>query len=319
MYSVIIPVYRNEESLPELIAGLEALSASIQARHGQPFEVVMVVDGCPGRCHEILRSLLPAASFPAQLVLHARNFGSFAAIRTGLKAARGAYFGVISADLQEPLDLLERFLEILARGEADIVVGQREGREDPALSRLSSSLFWGLYRRWVMREIPPGGVDLFGGTRQIRDHLLGMTESHGSLVGQLFWLGFRRRHIGYVRRARKYGRSAWRFSAKLTYMLDSIFAFTDLPIRVLTAVGLVGIVLSIAFAALVTVLRLVGDIQVPGYSASAVLITFFGGANLLGLGIVGSYAWRAYENSKRRPLALVQSVLDFGGKSEGPI
>lgn len=317
MYSVIIPVYRNEESLPELVKGLEALCADVQGRYRQAMEVVFVVDGCPGRSHIVLQALLDGASFRSQLVLHARNFGAFAAIRTGLAHASGEYFGVISADLQEPLDLLRQFLGALLDGGSDIVVGQRENRDDPGLSRFSSGLFWKLYRACIMPDIPPGGADLFGGTRRIRDHLLQMEECHGSLVGQVFWLGFRRTFIGYRREARPYGRSGWTFGRKLTYMIDSVFAFTDLPIRILTIVGAIGVMFATCFGITVAVMRWLGDIMVPGYAALAVLITFFGGANLLGLGVVGAYAWRAYENSKHRPLALVQDARIFPGRPQG--
>lgn len=317
MYSVIIPVYRNEESLPELVSELEKLSDTLKQRCGQITEFVFVVDGCPERSHALLHRLLPSASFPSQLILHARNFGSFAAIRTGMTAASGDYMGVIAADLQEPLDLLVSFLESLQGEECDIVVGQRESRDDPMMTRVTSGLFWKIYRSWVIPDIPPGGVDVFGCTRRVRDELLKLQEVRGSLVGQLFWLGFRRKHVGYNRQARKYGRSGWSLRRKLVYMADSIFAFTDLPIRLLSLIGGVGMLFSVIFGIVVVILRLTGGIHVPGYAALAVLVTFFSGLNLMGLGIVGTYAWRADENAKRRPLTVVQDCSQFGGSPKG--
>src|SRR5262249_40652015 len=102
MYSVIVPVYRNTESLPELVDALAGAARSVQGKFGVPFEAVFVVDGSPDDDFLILERLPPSAAFRSQLILHARNFGSFAAIRTGLKAAQGEFFGVIAADLQEP-------------------------------------------------------------------------------------------------------------------------------------------------------------------------------------------------------------------------
>ena len=141
------------------------------------------------------------------------------------------YFGVIAADLQEPPELLVDFLAPLVTNVADIVVGRREGREDPAATRISANLFWRLYRIFVNPEIPSGGVDLFGCTRQVRDELVRLEESHSSLVGLLFWVGFRRYETPYVRRARAHGKSSWTVAKKFTYLLDSVFAFTDLPVR----------------------------------------------------------------------------------------
>lgn len=307
MYSVIIPVYRNEEFIPTLIAEFSRIGEVILDRFGLTTEFVFVVDGSPDNCYALLRDLLPNASFPSQLVLHARNFGSLAAIRTGLLTGRGSYFGVIAADLQEPPELLVDFLGPLVANAADIVVGRREGREDPAATRISANLFWRFYRIFVNPEIPPGGVDIFGCSRQVRDELVRLEESHSSVVGLLFWVGFRRYEAPYVRRARAYGKSSWTFRKKFTYLLDSIFAFTDLPIRLLALCGILGLLLGIGFGITVGVLRLLGEIDVPGYAATIIVITFFGSLNTLGLGIVGIYAWRANENAKRRPLSVVQA------------
>ena len=316
MYSVIIPVYLNAEFITLLISELDRFDETIRARFGIPVEFVFVVDRSPDESHALLEEALPKAPFRSQLILHARNFGSFAAIRTGLQAAKGDHFGIIAADLQEPPDLLVRFLEVLSAGTHDIVVGVREGRNDPAMSRISAVLFWRLYRRLVMGEIPDGGVDVFGCNRRVRDELLRFEEAHSSLVGLVFWLGFRRAEIGYTRRARAYGKSAWTLSKKITYLLDSVFAFTDLPVRVLTLVGLLGTSFALFFGLLMVVMRLVGNIQVPGYAATIVVIAFFGALNTLGLGLVGAYAWRGYENTKRRPLSIIQSAKVFGGAGE---
>jgi len=311
MYSVVIPVYKNEGSIPALLSELSSVSGVIADRFGLTTEFVFVVDGSPDNCYSLLQEMLPRASFRSQLILHARNFGSLAAIRTGLIAGAGTYFGVIAADLQEPPQLLVDFLGPLVANKADIVVGRREGREDPATSRISANLFWRLYRILVNPDIPPGGVDLFGCNRQVRDELIRLEESHSSLVGLLFWVGFRRCETPYVRRTRPYGKSAWTVAKKFTYLLDSVFAFTDLPVRLLAFCGMLGLILGVGFGITVGFLRLVGEIDLPGYAATIVAITFFGSLNTLGLGIVGIYAWRANENAKRRPHSVVQAVDRF--------
>lgn len=311
MYSVVIPVYRNEESIPALVESLRQLALDVRQRHGDDFEAVFVVDGCPDRSHIVLERLLPQAGFRSQLIRHSRNFGSFAAIRTGLAAATGDRFGVIAADLQEPPELLLAFRDLLASGDYDVVVGCRESRDDPLPARLASALFWRLYRLLVIRDMPARGVDVFGCTRAFRDQLLRLEEANSSLVGLLFWLGFRRAEVPYHRRARQHGTSAWTLGRKLSYLFDSVFSFTDLPVRVLTALGALGLVVSIVFGSVVVLLKLLGRFDVPGYAATVVVVMFFGAINMLGLGIVGSYAWRGYENTKRRPLALVAEARSF--------
>jgi glycosyltransferase involved in cell wall biosynthesis len=315
VFSVVIPVYRNEASIPELIAALSAAGEEMQRRFGEELEAVFVVDGSPDGSHASLERELPGASFPSVLLRHSRNFGAFAAIRSGLAAARGEYCGVMAADLQEPPELMLQFLDAMRRGECDVVVGRREGREDPPLGRLASGLFWRLYRAFVIPELPEGGVDAFGCTRGFRDELLRLEESNSSLVGLVYWLGFRRGEVTYARRSRRHGKSSWTLRKKVTYLFDSVFSFTDLPIRMLMTGGLIGLVTASLMGAIVLVGRLLGTIQVPGYTATALLVMFFGALNAFGLGIIGTYAWRAFENTKRRPLALVMDARAFGGQA----
>jgi glycosyltransferase involved in cell wall biosynthesis len=310
-YSVVVPVYGNEGSIGELVEAIKRLDA----QHRGALEAVFVVDGSPDRSYERLAAALPTSGFASQLLLLSRNFGSFAAIRAGLRAARGEHFAVMAADLQEPESLVVDFFRALDAGDCDVVLGVRKARSDPFASRLASSLFWGVYRRFVQREVPPGGIDVFACNRAFRDQLLALDETHTSLVGQVIWLGFRRREIGYARLPRRHGRSAWTWTRKARYLADSLFSFSDLPIRALTWAGAAGLVLSVLLATIVLVARLSGRIDVPGYAATVLVIVFFASLNSFGLGIIGGYTWRAYENVKRRPNAIVMSACEFGPHS----
>lgn len=309
MLSLIVPVYKNEESLPDLLIAVENLSSDL----ADGLEAVFVVDGSPDRSYEYLRDHLPAQRFASQLILLSRNFGSFSAIRAGLEHARGEHFAVMAADLQEPPELVLQMNRLLQSDEADVVVGVRDGRDDPFSSRIAAQTFWRMYRRYVVPEMPEGGVDIFACNKAFRDSLLKLEERHSSLVAQVFWLGYRRKEVSYQRRARQHGKSAWTFRKKVNYLMDSIFAFTDLPIRLVLRVGVIGAVLSLIFGSLVALGRLTGFITIPGYAPTIIAITLFGSLNLLGLGIVGSYAWRTYENTKQRPLAVALRVEAFEG------
>lgn len=311
MLSLVIPVYKNEGSLPRLLREVGAVAADIQGE----LEVVFVVDGSPDGSLRLLQELLPSWHVRSQLIDLSRNFGSFSAIAAGLRHGRGEYFAVISADLQEPPALAATFHKLMASGEADVVFGYRTGRADPWASRAVSGLFWGLYRRLVVPDMPPGGVDVFGCTRAVRDRLLEMKEINTNLVALLLWLGFRRVFVPYERRAREEGRSAWTLGKKWRYALDSIFSFTDLPVRILLALGTLATVVAIVAGLTVFVFWQMGHITVLGYTPLMLAIVSFGGLTALGLGIVGQYLWLSLQNTRNRPSFVVRSTRDFDPKA----
>ncbi len=195
-----------------------------------------------------------------------------------------------------------------------MVFGKRLGRADPGPSKFASNLFWSLYRRLVQPDVPEGGVDVFALTASFKDRLVSMSEANSSLLGLLFWLGGRREFIGYSRLEREYGKSAWTFRKKFTYLLDSVFAFSDLPVRLLMGAGLIGLGVATLLSCVVLTARMLDLYAVPGYAGSMLAILFFGALNTFGIGIVGNYAWRAYENTKQRPLNVIAMKLEFPGK-----
>ena len=147
-YSIVVPVYRNEATLAALVERLIALDAKLPGE----LELVFVIDGSPDASVLVLRKLLSTATFGSQLISLSRNFGSWAAIRIGLSAARGRNIAVMAADMQEPPELVEEFFEELETGQYDVAVGVRTGRNDPLLSSFASRVFWATYRRFVNRK-----------------------------------------------------------------------------------------------------------------------------------------------------------------------
>jgi len=303
-YAIVVPVFQNQDSIPRLLLNLSSLSE----KYENDLEVVFVIDGSTDKSQEILIDSCKVQKFKSQIINHSKNFGSFAAITTGLKHVNSEYTSTYSADCQEPISLIEDFFKILVEDKADVVFGQRIERSDDFLSKLFSNLFWNIYRTTIDSSMPKGGVDIFGCNKAFRNELIKLEESRSSLIALAFWLGFERRIVKYNRLAREEGKSAWSLKKKSNYFLDSLFSFTDLPIRVLLTLGAIGIVFSLVLGSVVLVLRIYGDIEVPGYSPTILLILFFGALNVFGIGLVGSYAWRAYENSKRRPNAVVSRI-----------
>jgi glycosyltransferase involved in cell wall biosynthesis len=313
MYSLIVPIYKNEANIPSLLEAVKSMRDQLDG----PLEVVFVVDGSPDNSILILRDQLPIVLGSFQLISLSRNFGSFSAIRAGLKAGRGQYFAVMAADLQEPPQLVLQMFAALKGDECDVAIGERLKRNDPFLARSSSDLFWWLYRKIVFKELPSGGVDIFGCNQKVRDQLTAFSERNSSLIGQLIWIGFRRKRLPYERLRRTIGKSAWTFTKKWNYLLDSIYSFSDLPIILLVRTGFLGLLFSIFFGTIVFVAALTHRIDVPGYAATVLVVIFFGMLNLLALGLIGIYISRAFENTKARPSFILSSheIYDDGKRT----
>lgn len=307
--SVIVPLFKSAGSIPELVTRLDELRVALLPRR---LEVIFVDDGSPDDCVPQLRQLLPA-TFDSVLIRHSRNFGSFAAIRTGMAAATAEFIGVMAADLQEPPELVPAMIDALESGECAVAYGQRVSRAgDSRRSRIASGVFWTVYRRFVQPSMPEGGIDIFLCRSHVADELLKLTESNSSLVGGLVWLGFPAVSVPYTRGPRVGGgRSAWSMKRRVRYMTDSAFSFSRLPLTILGWTGVVGLVACVAAGAAVVVSRLVGNVQVPGYSALMVTVLFCTSLLLVALWIVGDLAWRTFENTKRRPEAVVRGVWPF--------
>ncbi|MET0306796.1 MAG: glycosyltransferase [Solirubrobacterales bacterium] len=304
--SLVVPVYANSDSIASTVGVVEGIAAELDGG----LEAIFVVDGSPDDSRERLLAALRSGrgEISARVVEHSRNFGSFAAIRTGMSLARGERIAVMAADLQEPPELIVEFLRRLASGDVDVVMGERSGRDDHGDG--FSKLYWRLYRRFVIAEVPPEGVDVFACTAAVRDVVCSLESVHTSLVAQLFWVGYRRELVPYERRPSR-GPSGWTLGRKLRYLTDSVFAFTDLPVRILWLVGMVGLCLGAILGGVAIIARLAGAIAVPGYTATILVIVFFASLNMVGLGIVGSYVWRAYETVKGRPEAIVREVVEL--------
>ncbi len=309
MYSLVVPVYRNASTIHALCDRVQHLYDSLD----HALDAVFVVDGSPDQSADLLRAELAQRTFPSQLVILSRNFGSFAAIRMGLRVAKGHYFAVMAADLQEPAELIVQFFRALSDEPVDITLSVRTARSDPRASKFLSRLFWAVYRRLIQPDVPPGGIDVFGCNAAVRDQLLAFNESNSSLVGLLVWLGFRKKVIPYERMPRHSDKSSWTLRRKLRYMLDSTYSFTDLPITFLTITGGLGSVLASIVGIIVFLAWLSGAVEVSGYAPVILTLLLSTSLILLALGVIGGYVWRAYENTKNRPLFIPLSIEQFHG------
>jgi glycosyltransferase involved in cell wall biosynthesis len=306
--SIVVPVYHNEENILDLTAALARCAP------GPEFEFVFVDDGSRDASWRLLEEF--AAHEPrARLVKLSRNFGSFTACVAGLAHATGDAAILMAADLQDPPELIGPMVARWKEGH-EVVLAVREHREEPLLQRLLAALYYRAMRRWAFSEMPLGGFDFVLVDRKVIDAIVQVQEKNTTLMGLILWTGFRRTSVSYTRRAREKGRSMWTFGKKVKYFIDSLVSFSYFPIRLAQGLGVLLALGGFVYAGVIVVLRVAGSIPIQGWSALTVIVLLLSGLQLLMLGVIGEYVWRTLDETKRRPLFIVDRIVEGGASSQ---
>jgi polyisoprenyl-phosphate glycosyltransferase len=300
LVSVVVPVYFNAESLPRLAERLRAVADA--ADHD--FEVIFVDDGSGDESWE--RILEIARHWPAARgVRLTRNFGSQMAIVAGLSEAKGAAAAVLSADLQEPPELLTEVVAAWRRG-ATSVLAVRRSRPEGWTTRAAAGLYYRTLRWLAFAEMPAGGFDCFLIGRPAIDFLVQGREVNTSLPGLLLWAGFATALVSYDRVAREEGESRWTFGKKLKQFVDSVIAFSYAPLRWMSLTGAVLALLAFAYTAFLVGYKFFHGQPIQGWTSLMVALTFFSGVQLLSLGVLGEYLWRTLDAARARKRFLIR-------------
>jgi glycosyltransferase involved in cell wall biosynthesis len=308
--SLIVPVYFNEENIPVTWTALQTTLAQLPDDHR--WEVVFVDDGSGDRSFERLVEVFEQARDRVRVVKLTRNFGQVGAILAGLREARGDCCVVMSADLQDPPELILEMVQRWAGGERKIVLATRTDREDSAIARWTSRLFYRMMRRFAIPNMPEGGFDFFLVDRRVVELINTVEEKNTFLQGHILWTGFRPDVIPYTRRKRQIGRSRWTLSRKVKYFVDGFVTYTTVPIRLITAVGLLVSLLSFTYATVIFFGKLFWGIPLQGWAPTMISILMLGGVQLVMLGIIGEYLWRSYYESRNLPNYVIESLLAAG-------
>ena len=306
LVSVIVPVYFNAGSLPSLAERLRAIAGA--ASTDFDVEVLLVDDGSGDASWERIEKI--ATDWPAARgVRLTRNFGSQMAIAAGLREARGEAAAVLSADLQEPPELLPEMVTAWRRG-ATAVLAVRRSRPEGWTTRAAAGMYYRTLRRLALSEMPSGGFDCFLIGRPAIDFLTENREIHVSLPGLLVWGGFPTTLVPYDRTARAEGHgdggSRWTLAKKVKYFLDAVISFSYAPLRWMSVLGAVLAVLAFAYAIFLIVYKLVHGQPIQGWSSLMVALAFFSGVQLLSLGVLGEYVWRTLDAARSRKGFLVR-------------
>lgn len=310
--SIITPAFNEAQNILVLHERLSGVLSGL----GAPWEWIVVDDHSPDETWAVLQEL--AAREPRlKAVRLARNSGAHTALACGLRHTRGNCAVMLAADLQDPPETLPALLEKWRAG-AKIVWAVREGREgESATTKGFARLYYGIMRRFVgISEMPATGADFFLLDRRVIDVLNVFKEANVSLMALLTWMGFRQDRILYVKQARQHGQSGWNMEKKLKLVVDSVTSFTYKPIRFMSYAGFVVALAGFFYALVVVVNALVGKPS-PGWSSLMIVLLLVGGLQMLMMGVLGEYVWRALDEARGRPRFIVEDEIGLSGGAQG--
>ncbi len=306
--SLVVPVHNEGDGLDEFFDRVEA----VIARLGLRAEIICVDDGSTNDA--LGRMLARRTRNPAiRIVSLSRNFGKDVALSAGLDHARGHAVIPIDADLQDPPELIYEMVERWREG-YDVVYATRRRRAGESwLKRWTALVFYRIFDSIAESPIPPDTGDFRLLDRRVVDVLVRLPERTRFMKGLFSWVGFRQTAVYYDRMPRNAGRSRFNYWRLWNFALDGITAFSSLPLKIWSYVGLAISLSAFLYAAFLAALRLARGIDVPGYTSLMVVILFLGGVQLITLGVVGEYLTRVYNEVKGRPLYIVRERFGFDG------
>lgn len=304
--SVIIPVYFNEYNLDPLY---HKLSQVLVNNTSFDYEIIFVDDGSTDSSYKEMRKLREKDR-KIKIIKLSRNFGAHTAMLAGLDNCSGDCATVLSADLQDPPDIIQEMFDKYQQGK-EIVLAVRKDREESVKQKVFSNLYYFLMRKFALKNMPEGGFDCFLIDRKVIDVILSMKEKNSSLMGQVLWCGFEAEHIYYIRKEREIGVSRWTLSKKIKLFIDSFMAFSYVPIRLMSTLGIFLSIVSFIFALVVFIQKIRGEIVVEGWTTLMIVFLLVSGIQMILLGVIGEYLWRSLDESRKRPNYIIDKMEGF--------
>lgn len=297
--SFVIPVFRNEGSITPTYDKLLHLNNQL----GFAYEFIFVDDGSDDQSLNELLALHQKDS-NVKVLTFSRNFGQVAAVVAGLKQVTGDAVINMSADLQEPIELIA---DMIAKWKAgnEIVIGHRIDRDDSFIANKASAFFYSLMK-YVNPKMPKGGFDFVLLDKKAVDVLNLIDERNRFFQGDILWMGFNVAFIPYNRLKRTIGKSQWTLSKKLKYFIDGLLNTSYIPIRLMSLLGIIISFLGFIYAIIIAYNRFINNTPFDGWAPIMILILIIGGLIMLMLGIIGEYVWRTYDETRKRPLYIIK-------------
>jgi len=300
--SLVIPVFNNKPTLPELFERVSNLRLELN-QVGINLELILVDDfSLDGSREELVK--YSEENTEVKLILLSKNFGGINASKAGWSRATGDVFTTLASDLQEPPELIFEMATEWLKGH-DFVICERISRNDHKKERFTSSFFYRILRKFVFKDYPTGGFDLALLPKRYLPILLDSAKS--AYPAALIWsLGLRPKVINYHREARKHGKSGWTFRKKVNAVINIIFGFTNQPLRFIVILGSITSGLSFTYGAAVVINSLISGNAIPGFATLATLLTFLFGIVIIILGIRSEYLWLIFIEVNKRPAYVIE-------------
>jgi polyisoprenyl-phosphate glycosyltransferase len=303
--TAIVACYRDAPAVPHMYTRLRAVFDSI----GVTGEIIFVNDASPDDAGQVLRELA-GRDKSVVVINHSRNFGSQSAFTSGMRISTGDAVVLMDGDLQDPPELIEKFYERWQEG-YDVVYGQRISREAPRYMRFFYKAFYRLFSAASYIRVPVDAGDFSLLDRKVVLALNSLPENNRFLRGLRAWVGFKQIGVPYVRPERMFGRTTNSFLRNIQWARQAILSFSYVPLDLIVWIGLITVAAAFLAIVLQLVVRLVDPHSVPnGFTTLIILILFLGGVQLVCLSIIGSYLAHIYDEVKRRPSYIVESILN---------
>ena len=304
--TVITPCYFNELNIPDY--ALRMIENEKIFPSDVTFEYLLIDDGSKDRTWEEMEKFQKQYPDKVKIIKLVRNFGSTNAVFSSLPHCTGDCNVVISADLQDPPELILKMYENWLKG-FKLVLANRTNREEPFIQKLVSNTTHKLVQKFGLKNLPNGGFDMNLFDKEIKDILIKMDEKNTFFPFLLMWLGYEFVSIPYVRRKRELGTSTYTLSKKIKAFVDSFVAFSFFPIRLISVSGLILGLLAFVYGLFVIAGKIFGFVDSSGWSSLMVVILFVSAFQMVALGIIGEYVWRGLEASRNRPNFLIEKKV----------
>ena len=307
--SLVIPMYYEEEVANECYEKVSSVLKKLEDKYD--YEIIFVNDGSKDKTLEILEKIAKEDE-KAKIISFSRNFGHQAAVTAGLKEVTGDAIIIIDADLQDPPELIPEMLELWEQGN-EVIYGKRKTRKgESAFKLLTAKMFYKTLNALSDVEIPKDTGDFRLVDRKVVDVINSLPEHNKFLRGLFSWVGFKQKAYEYERQERYAGKTKYPLKKMLKLASDGIISFSSKPIKLVGALGILSIFISIIILiyALISYIFKLNDLS-AGWTSIMVAITFFAGVQLLSLWVISEYIGRIYDEAKGRPQYIVDKKINF--------
>ncbi len=304
--SLIIPCYNEEKNIfPFYEACKEALKSET--------EYIFINDGSKDQTFlEIKKLILENPKSNIKCLNFSRNFGKEAAMLAGMQKSKGKYVAIIDADLQQNPKYVQKMLDFLKdHGEYDSVACYQEKRIESKLKIFFKKRFYKFINKLSEVEFPENASDFRLLKRSVVNSILELKEYYRFSKGIFSWVGYDTYYMPYKVEERKYGTTSWSMKKLFKYALDGIISYSLLPLKIATVLGFISFIISIIYLIIIIIEKLTVGIAISGYPTIVCLILFFGGLQMILMGILGEYLGRTYMETKRRPKYIIKNDVDI--------